>query len=146
MTQEPDDSWAPLREAAERARRAAHAPYSGFRVGAALRASDGATYAGCNVENASYPVTTCAERVALGAAVVDGADDFDRLYLCSDSDEPVAPCGMCRQALTEFGPDLWIVSRGTSGATASWRLSELLPAAFGLHRRTPRGGSAGEGA
>lgn len=137
MTQEPDDSWAPLEEIAETARRAAHAPYSGFHVGAALRASDGKVYAGCNVENASYPVTTCAERVALGAGVVDGVRDFDRLYLSTDAAEPVAPCGMCRQALSELAPDLWIVSRGTSGATASWRLSELLPAAFGLHRDTP---------
>lgn len=141
-TQEPDQSWAPLRDAAEAALRAAHAPYSQFRVGAALRSADGRTYAGCNVENASFPVTMCAERVALGTAVADGAVSFERLYLCSDSAEPVAPCGMCRQALNEFAPDLRIVSRGTSGATASWQLSELLPAAFGLEAGAAGGDAA----
>lgn len=140
MNVESDESWTPLREAAEAARRAAYAPYSHFRVGAALAATDGRTYAGCNVENASYPVTMCAERVAIGAAVADGATDFERLYLCSDDERPVAPCGMCRQALSEFSRELRIVSRGTSGIEATWRLSELLPAAFDLE--AARGGDA----
>lgn len=140
MNVESDESWTPLREAAEAARRAAYAPYSRFRVGAALEASDGRTFAGCNVENASFPVTICAERVALGAAVADGATDFERLYLCSDDERPVAPCGMCRQALAEFSRELRIVSRGTSGVEAAWTLSELLPAAFDLQATT--GGDA----
>lgn len=138
MNVESDESWTSLREAAEAARRAAYAPYSRFRVGAALEASDGRTYTGCNVENASFPVTMCAERVAIGAAVVDGAAEFERLYLCSDDEQPVAPCGMCRQALAEFSRELRIVSRGTSGAETAWRLSELLPAAFDLEAE--RGG------
>lgn len=129
---EPDESWEPLRERARAAMSAAYARYSDFRVGAALETTDGRVYAGCNVENASFPVTMCAERVALGAAVVDGARRFGRLYLCSDDTAPVAPCGMCRQALAEFAPDLVIVSLGTSGETRSWRLSELLPDTFEL--------------
>lgn len=132
MSLEPDDSWTPLREAAEAVLDAAHAPYSRFRVGAALEAADGRTYSGCNIENASFPVTMCAERVALGSAVADGATRFTRLYIVSDAAEPVAPCGMCRQALAEFAPDLRIVSRGLSGEETGWRLTELLPATFEL--------------
>ncbi|MGD8495682.1 MAG: cytidine deaminase [Gemmatimonadales bacterium] len=132
MSLEPDDSWTPLREAAEAVLDAAHAPYSRFRVGAALEAADGRTYSGCNIENASFPVTMCAERVALGSAVADGATRFTRLYLVSDAAEPVAPCGMCRQALAEFAPELRIVSRGLSGEETGWRLAELLPATFEL--------------
>jgi len=82
----------------------------------------------------------CAERVALGTAVADGAIRFARLYLVSDADEPVAPCGMCRQALAEFAPDLRIVSGGTGGTETAWRLSELLPATFQLE--APRGAEA----
>ena len=137
MSLDPDDSWTALREAAESALEAAYAPYSRFRVGAALETADGGTYSGCNIENASFPVTTCAERVALGSAVADGATRFTRLYLVSDAKGPVAPCGMCRQALAEFAPDLRIASRGVSGAETVWRLSELLPATFELE--TPRG-------
>jgi len=140
MSLEPDDNWTPLREVAEAALEAAHAPYSRFRVGAALEATDGRTYPGCNIENASFPVTMCAERVALGTAVADGAIRFARLYLVSDADEPVAPCGMCRQALAEFAPDLRIVSGGTGGTETAWRLSELLPATFQLE--APRGAEA----
>lgn len=130
---EPDESWTPLREAASSAQRAAHAPYSRFRVGAALESADGRVYRGCNVENASYPVTMCAERVALGAAVADGATEFTRLWIVSDAEGPVAPCGMCRQALSEFAPHLDIVSEGAAGGHEAWRLSDLLPAMFRLN-------------
>lgn len=142
MTPELDDTWGPLRKAAFAAMDAAHAPYSNFRVGAALQATDGRCYVGCNIENASYPVTMCAERVALGSALVDGATAFQRLFLCADSLDPAPPCGMCRQALAEFVPDLLIVSEGTSGVRAEWRLSDLLPAMFRL-RPSERDGGAG---
>jgi cytidine deaminase len=139
MTQELDDNWKPLRDAAVAALNRAHAPYSKFRVGAALEAADGRLFIGCNIENASYPVTMCAERVALGSAVAAGAVEFRRLFLCADSDDPAPPCGMCRQALAEFSPDLNILSEGMSGARVEWRLSELLPAMFRLDPPQPEG-------
>lgn len=112
----------------------AYAPYSGFRVGAALESEDGRRFTGCNVENASYPVTMCAERVALGAAVSAGARRFSRLVLCSSGAEPASPCGMCRQALAEFGLELDVVSVATTGKQVRWKLRELLPDSFSLRK------------
>lgn len=119
---------------AHRAMERAYAPYSRFRVGAALEAEDGSRYTGCNVENASYPVTTCAERVAIGAAIVDGSREFRRIAICASGEEPTPPCGMCRQALAEFGLDLEIVSVTPGGKHARWHLRDLLPEAFSLLR------------
>ncbi|MGH8940711.1 MAG: cytidine deaminase [Actinomycetes bacterium] len=119
-----------LVSAARAAQERAYAPYSSFRVGAALEAEDGKVFVGCNVENASYGLTICAERAAICAAVSAGARRFRRAVVVSDCDPPAAPCGACRQVLAEFGRDLRVDSVGPR-STASWTIAELLPAAFG---------------
>ena len=127
-------SWEDLADRARAARERAYAPYSRFLVGAALEADDGRVFAGCNVENASYPVGTCAERVALGHAVVSGARAFTRIAIVTSGAVPAPPCGMCRQALAEFGRKLEVMSIGRNGESVVWRLRDLLPASFSLER------------
>jgi cytidine deaminase len=120
-----------LARAARAARRRAYAPYSGFRVGAAVSAG-GEVFSGANVENASYGLTLCAERVAVGAAAAAGARRIDAVAVASGTDEPTPPCGMCLQTLAEFGgPDLPVRLVGARGATVDTTLGELLPRAFG---------------
>lgn len=121
---------AALREAAAAAMDRAYAPYSDFRVGAALLSSDGTVIAGCNVENSSFPAGICAERGALAAAIAGGHRRFTNMAIVTDAEEPTSPCGMCRQALVEFAPDLQVASYTTSGAEARWSLADLLPQPF----------------
>jgi cytidine deaminase len=119
----------PLVAAARAVQLRAYAPYSQFHVGCALEAEDGKIYVGCNVENASYGLTICAERAAVCAAVSAGAQQFRRAVVVSDIDPPAAPCGACRQVLAEFGPGLRVEAVGPS-SSVSWTMAELLPSAF----------------
>ena len=122
--------WNELVEQARSAQQRSYSPYSNFRVGAALQGASGKVYQGCNVENASYRVTTCAEQAAIASAVASGEQQFTRLAIIADSDGPAAPCGACRQTLVEFAPDLEIYSVGRTGATQRWNINELIPMAF----------------
>jgi len=119
-----------LRDTAFAAMENAYAPYSRFRVGAAVRTTTGEVIAGCNVENAAYGEALCAERVAIAAAVARGMKEFEEIAIASESDEPAAPCGSCRQTMSEFAPDLKITSYSRNGKQVTWRLSDLLPEAF----------------
>lgn len=123
-------SWTKLWRAAEQARRRAYARYSDFQVGAALECEDGTIITGCNVENASYGLTVCAERNALARAVIE-QKKLVALAIVVDSREPTPPCGMCRQVIAEFGSSTTpIGSRTVAGKEARWTLAELLPHAF----------------
>ncbi len=129
MTVSPGDVdrlLAAAREVKERA----YAPYSGFHVGAAVLAG-GRAFAAPNVENAAYPLSVCAERNAVAAAVAAGERSIEAVAVVSDNEEPTPPCGGCRQVLSEFGPEMLIVSEGSGRQRAEWRLSEVLPHAFG---------------
>jgi len=119
-----------LLEAARRARDFAHAPYSHFKVGAALETAEGKIITGCNVENATYGLTICAERVAIFKAVSEGERDFLRIAIVADTTAPTPPCGACRQILWEFGGDLEIILGNLMAETARYRLSQLLPLPF----------------
>jgi len=123
--------WEALVQHAIRARENAYAPYSGFKVGAALLGESGAVYSGCNVENAAYPLALCAERGALARAVADGERRLRAIAIVSERGEPCAPCGACRQALYEFNPDMTVVMPRASGPPLVLALYELLPHAFG---------------
>lgn len=114
---------------AREAMRNAWAPYSEFPVGAAIEAADGRVFVGCNVESASYGLTICAERMALGAAVAGGARTLTRIVVTTAVDPPPAPCGACRQLLAEFGLSLEVIGVGPT-SERRWTLAALLPDAF----------------
>lgn len=111
-------------------RRHAQAPYSGFQVGAALEAADGRVITGCNIENASYGLTLCAERVALVKALSEGITVFTRIAVVADTEEPTPPCGPCRQLLWEYCGDIEVILGNLARATTRHRLSALLPFPF----------------
>ena len=119
-----------LVSAATEAREKAFAPYSGFRVGAALLAEDGTVVSGCNVESASYGLTICAERVALVKGISDGHRRFTRVAVVADTDRLTPPCGACRQLLWEFAPDATVILANLKGATAEFAMRDLLPHGF----------------
>jgi cytidine deaminase len=119
-----------LARLARGARRRAYAPYSKFRVGAALRTRSGEVVTGCNVESASYGLTLCAERVAVFKAWSEGMRGFEAIAVVAESPRPVAPCGACRQILWEFCGDIWVHLVNPQGRMATRRMSELLPLPF----------------
>ena len=120
----------PLLQAALDARANAHAPFSKFRVGAAIEDADGRIFTGCNVENATYGLTICAERVAVFKAISEGARKFTRIAVAADTDVLTPPCGACRQILWEFCGDAELTLVNLQGKTESFRLSELFPRPF----------------
>lgn len=129
MSEAADSPRRTLEELATEARGRAYAPYSGYAVGAALEAEDGSVYTGCNVENASYSVTCCAERSALFAAVSAGVRAFKRIVVTASGKAP-HPCGSCRQALAEFAPELEVIVVTDEGVRHESTLDQLLPHPF----------------
>ena len=131
MSMDDDPIVAKLIEAASAARQNAHAPYSNFKVGAAILDQEGNIFTGCNVENAAYPLGSCAEDMAIGAFVVGGGKRFNTILIVGGEGE-LTPCGGCRQKIKEFsGPDCRIYAVSPDGKTRHmWRLAELLPHAF----------------
>ena len=120
-----------LLDAAVRVREHAHAPYSRFKVGAAIRAASGAVYSGCNVENVAYPQGTCAEAGAIAAMVAGGDTTIAEVVVVADSSAPTPPCGGCRQKLREFAaPDVRVTMATLDGKTLTMTMDQLLPGAF----------------
>ena len=116
---------------ADEGRRRAYAPYSGFRVGACLKTASGSYYLGCNIENAAYTPTICAERTAVFKAVSQGEREFSAIAIISDSENPTAPCGVCRQVLAEFCPaEMPVILANNRREYVVTTLGELLPLAF----------------
>ena len=115
---------------AKQTRENAHAPYSNFRVGAAVRASSGRIFGGCNIENASYGLTLCAERVAIFKALSEGERNFDAIAVVTDSEKLTPPCGACRQLIWEFCGDVPVVLANLQGKTETFAMCDLFPKPF----------------
>jgi cytidine deaminase len=120
-----------LVQEAHAAREMAYVPYSNFKVGAALLAKDGTVYRGCNIENAGYSMTNCAERTAFFKAISEGVRDFAQLVVVADTEGPVSPCGACRQVISEFcDPQMEVILTNLKGDTQKTTVAALLPGAF----------------
>ncbi|MEK3988531.1 MULTISPECIES: cytidine deaminase [Robertmurraya] len=118
-------------EEAKKAREKAYAPYSKFKVGAALRTKDGKVYHGCNIENAAYSMCNCAERTALFSAYAKGDKEFDLLVVVADTNRPIPPCGACRQVISELcDPDMAVILTNLKGDVEEMTVKELIPGAF----------------
>ncbi len=116
---------------AEKARKRAYAPYSKFKVGAAVLSADGKIFTGCNIENASIGLALCAERVAIFKAISEGSTKFKAIAVIGDTDKPCSPCGACRQVISEFGEDIPLIMANLKGDVKIKKIKELLPGAFG---------------
>jgi cytidine deaminase len=132
---------ASLRERAKAASQQAYCPYSGFHVGAALLTRSGMVFGGCNIENASYGLTNCAERTAIFQMVAAGESAFDAIVIYTPTPEPTAPCGACRQVLYEFNPDAEVISVCDGPSVLRRSVRDLLPAAFGPANLHPSRGA-----
>jgi len=116
---------------AEKARKRAYTPYSKFQVGAAVLCADGKIFTGCNIENASFGLSVCAERVAIFKAISEGSTKFESIAVIGDTDKPCSPCGACRQVISEFGEDIPLIMANLKGEVKIKKIKELLPEAFG---------------
>ena len=129
MTNSQTD-WDVLIDAAWQAREHAYAPYSGFRVGAAVQCADGSIYGGCNIENVSYGLTNCAERTAMFQAIANGEKILRRMVICADTEEPIAPCGACRQVMVELAPQMDVLLINKEGKQIFTTVESLMPYSF----------------
>jgi cytidine deaminase len=111
----------------------AYAPYSGYKVGAALVCEDGSIYLGCNMENAAYGSSICAERIAIGKAISEGKRNFIRMAVAARGEDYAMPCGSCRQVINEFSQEMEVLAARADGRYVSYKLNELLPKAFSPH-------------
>jgi cytidine deaminase len=125
------EEYIKLVKEAKKARKKAYTPYSKFKVGAAVLSGDGKIFTGCNIENASFGLAVCAERVAIFKAISEGSSKFEAIAVIGDTDKPCSPCGACRQVISEFGEDIPLIMANLKGDVKIIKIKELLPEAFG---------------
>jgi cytidine deaminase len=124
---------------AKKAMKSAYAPYSNFKVGAALLSRSGKVFSGANLENSSFVLTVCAERIALYKALSLGEKDFTKIAIVASSEKPITPCGLCRQALFEFSPDIKVICSNLKGKVRKFTLKQLLPHPFSYDKKKRKG-------